>query len=55
MATPGQTIFDRDMLFKLTSVVDWRVVTAVKQRQVDIDNFEENVRQVTHDYEFMWK
>ena len=38
IATPGQSIFGRDMLFNLTPVVDWRVVTAVKQRQVNINN-----------------
>ena len=51
MVTPGQAVFDRDMLFNLASVVDWRVVTAAKQRQVDIDNVRENPRRVTHDYE----
>ena len=50
MATQGQAVFDRDILFNLASVVDWRVVTAVKQGQVDIDNFRENVKRVTHDY-----
>ena len=38
------------MLFNLASVVDWRVVTAVKQRQVYIDNVRENAKRVTHDY-----
>ena len=38
MATTGQDVFGRDMLFNLASVVDWRVVTAAKKRQVDIDN-----------------
>ena len=51
MATPGQAVFGRDILFNLASGVYWRVVTAAKQRQVDIDNFRENARQVTHDYE----
>ena len=41
MATPDQDIFGRDMLFNLASVVDWRVVTAAKQRQLDIDNVRE--------------
>ena len=50
MATPGQAIFGIDMLFKLASVVDWKVVTAAKQRQVDIDNVRENAKQVTHEY-----
>ena len=38
MATPCQAVFGRDMIFKITSVVDGRVSTAAKQRQVDIDN-----------------
>ena len=38
------------MLFNLASVVDWRVITAANQRQVDIDNVRENARKVTHDY-----
>ena len=31
-------------------IIDWRVITTAKQRQVDIDNVQENNRQVTHDY-----
>ena len=50
MATPFQAFFGRDILFNLASVVDWQVVTAAKQRQVDIDNVRENSKQVTHDY-----
>ena len=50
MATPGQATFGRDMLSNLTSVIDWRVVIAAKQRQVDIDNVIGNSKWVTHDY-----
>ena len=50
MATPGKSVFDRDMIFNLKSVVEWRVVTAAKQLQVDISNVWENDRQVVHDY-----
>ena len=49
MATPVQAVFVRDMLFNLESFVDWRVATAAKQSQVDIDNVIENAKQVTHD------
>ena len=38
MPKPVQAVFGRDMLFNLASVVDWLVVTATKQLQVDIDN-----------------
>ena len=30
IATPGQAVFGRDMLFNLVSIVDWRVVTDAK-------------------------
>ena len=50
MFIPGQAVFVRDVLFNLVSVVDWRVVTAAKQRQVDIDNVRGNAKQFTHDY-----
>ena len=51
MATPDQDFFGREMLFNLASFVYWRVVTAANQRQMHIDNFQENARWVTHDYE----
>ena len=38
MSTPVQAIFGRDMLFNLAPAVDWRVLTAAKQRQLHIDN-----------------
>ena len=50
MAMSGQSVFGRDMLFNLTSVVDWRVSTAANKLQVDINNFRENTKRVTHDY-----
>ena len=50
MATPGQVVFGRDVLFNLLSVVDWWVVTAAKKRQVDIDNVRENANRVTREY-----
>ena len=50
MDTPGQSVFGIDILFYLTSVIDWRVSTSAKQLQVDIDNARENAKQVMHDY-----
>ena len=38
------------MLFNITSIIDWSVVTTRKQRQVNIDNVRENSRQVKHEY-----
>ena len=50
MTTSVQAVFSIDMFFNLVSVIDWQVVTAAKQRQVDIDNFWEKYRLVMHDY-----
>ena len=50
MSTPGKAVFGRDMLFDLVSVVDWKVATAEKQRQVDIDNVRGNAKRATYDY-----
>ena len=49
MATLGQAILGKDMSFNLESVVDWQVVTAARQSQVDINDVRENARQVMHD------
>ena len=50
MATSGQAIFGRDMIFNLSLFVDWKVLTAAKQRQADIANVRKKKRQVTHEY-----
>ena len=39
-AMQGQDEFGIYMIFNLASVVDWQVITAAKQRQVDIGNFQ---------------
>ena len=38
MATPYQAVFGREMLVILAPVVDWQIVTATNQRQVEIGN-----------------
>ena len=38
------------MVFNLVSVINWQVITAAEQLQVDIDNLNETDRQATHDY-----
>ena len=48
--TPGQDVFGIDMILNLMSVLNWRFITSGKQQQLDIDNVQENTRQVTHDY-----
>ena len=43
-------MFVRDIIFNVTSVVDWRVITAKKKRQYDIDNVRESSKHVIFDY-----
>ena len=50
MATPGQSVFRRYILFRLASLIDWRVVSTKNLRQEEIDNLRGNARRVTHDY-----
>ena len=45
-----QSVFGRDMISNLASVVYQRVLTAEKQQQVEIDHVQEKARIVTHDY-----
>ena len=50
MTTPYQAVFGRDVLLDLASVVDWRVTTAARQLQLDIDNVRENAKRFAYDY-----
>ena len=50
--TPSQSLLSRNIMFNLTSVVDWRVIPAGKMQQLDIDDVQENARRVMHDYAF---
>ena len=34
----GQAVYGRDMIFNLSKVLDWQVITTYKQGQVGIDN-----------------
>ena len=48
--TPVQAVFGKDIIFNLASVVDWRVITAKKHRQVKTDNVCKNNNQVSDYY-----
>ena len=43
-AIPVQDVSGRNMIFNLSSVIDWQVITAGKQQQAYIYNFRENTR-----------
>ena len=49
-ATSIQAVNDIDTIFNSVVVVNWQVITANNQRQVDIDDVCKNARQVRHNY-----
>ena len=50
MTTSSQDVFGRYMIFNLASVIKWKVITAQKQHQVDIDYARKNSKQVRFEY-----
>ena len=49
--TPCQAVFQRDMIFNIKTIVNWKEVSLRKQAQVDRDNQRENKKRVDHDYQ----
>ena len=50
-ATPAQLVFGRDMMFNLTSLVNWKDLSIKKQKLVDQATLRENVKRVDYDYQ----
>ena len=48
--TPGQSVCGRNMLFKLMSSVDWRIIIARRLWKEVVYNVQESSRQFRHDY-----
>ena len=49
-ATPGQTVFGRDMLLNIRHVTDWQLIHERKRKRIETNNSNENKRRRTHDY-----
>ena len=49
--TPAQVVFQRDMIFNMKSIINWKEVSIRKQKRVDQDNQRENKKRVDHDYQ----
>lgn len=49
-ATPAQLVFGRDMIYPLTYIAEWDVITKNKQRLINKNNIRENSTRVEHDY-----
>ena len=50
-ATPAQLVFGRDMMFNISSLVNWKDLSLRKQHLVDKANLQENNKRVDFDYE----
>ena len=49
-ATPGQLVFNRDMLFDLKYVADWETIRKRKYAQTSKDNIRENSKRREYTY-----
>ena len=49
-ATPAQLVFGRDMMFNLTSLINWKELMIRKQQLVDQANLRENAKRIDFDY-----
>ena len=49
-ATPAQIVFGRDMLFNMNKVINWKLITNNKRKQIARDNARENTGRIPHNY-----
>ena len=49
-ATPAQLVFGRDMMFNISSLVNWKALAMRKQKLVDNANLRENAKRIDYDY-----
>ena len=50
-ATPAQLVFGRDMMFNISSLINWKEVSIRKKQIVDKANLRENHKRIDFDYE----
>ncbi len=49
-ASPGATIFGRDMLFDIPFIADWQKIGEHRQRLTDLNNAHEHEGRIDYDY-----
>ena len=49
-AIPAQLVFGRDMLFNMKKVINWRLITKNKRKQIACDNTRENTERIPYQY-----
>ena len=50
-ATPAQLVFGRDMMFNLSTLVNWKELSIRKQALVDKNTLRENRKRIDYDYQ----
>ena len=50
-ATPAQLVFGRDMMFNLSTLVNWKELSIRKQALVDKNTLKENRKRIDYDYQ----
>ena len=50
-ATPAQLVFGRDMMFNLSTLVNWKELSIRKQALVDKNTLRENKKRIDYDYQ----
>ena len=50
-ATPAQLVFGRDMMFNISTLVNWKELSIKKQTLVDKANLRENKHRIDYDYQ----
>ena len=53
--SPGQLIFDHDMIISIKNMVDWELICQKNQTQINKDNISKNKNRVDHDYKVRYK
>ena len=50
-ATPAQLVFGRDMMFNLSTLINWKELSLRKQKLVDETTLRENKKRIDYDYQ----
>ena len=48
--SPGQLVFDRDMILPINHVADWRYIRKCKQKQINKEVNRENTNRINYNY-----
>jgi hypothetical protein len=50
-STPGQLVFERDMIFNIQQIANWELINQRKQKIIHVNNKKEIAKRVQHVYQ----